>query len=69
MVFSTFTETTAGIAFLATSTNALDVSRNVAIPLSAKTAGGIAAIAKIIRPNTVIFAFDHSLELIFHAFL
>ena len=69
MVFSTFTETTAGIAFLATSENALDVSRNVAIPVSAETAGGRAAIAKIIRPNTVILAFDHSLEVIFYAFL
>ena len=69
MVFSTFTETTAGIAFLATSTNALDVSRNVSIPFSAETAAGIAVIARTITPNTAIFAFDHSLELIFGAFL
>ena len=69
MVFSTFRETTAGIAFLATSENALDVSRNAAIPFSAWTGGGITAIARTIMPNTVIFAFDHSLEPIFGAFL
>jgi len=69
MVFSTFRETTAGIAFFATAENALDVSRNVAIPFSAETAAGIAVIARTITPNTIILAFDHSLELIFHTFL